>query len=324
MWRNWARNQSMAPAAVERPTTTEQVADAVRRATAAGRRVKAIGSGHSFTGIGLTDGVLLDLGGLVGVRHVDRATCRVTVAAGTTLRRLNADLAALGLGLTNMGDVDPQTISGAISTGTHGTGRRSGALAAQVVGLELVTADGAVVRCSADEQPELFAAARLGLGALGVLTSVTLQVEPAFLLRAVEQPMPLDEVLDGFDDLVAAHDHVEFYWFPHTDVALTKRNDRVAGPPAPLSPRRRFVEDEVLGNGAFGLVCRLGAARPDLVPRLNRLVTGASGTRTFTPRPRTSSPARAACASARWSTPSPAQPCSTSSASCGTLPEREG
>jgi FAD/FMN-containing dehydrogenase len=98
MWQNWARNQAMQPAAVERPATTEQVADAVRRATAAGRRVKAIGSGHSFTGIGLTDGVLLDLGLLSGVRAVDRTTCRVTVRAGTTLRRLNADLAALGLG----------------------------------------------------------------------------------------------------------------------------------------------------------------------------------------------------------------------------------
>jgi FAD-linked oxidoreductase len=282
MWRNWAGNQAMAPAVVERPASTEQVTDVVSRATAAGRRVKAIGSGHSFTGIGLTDGVLLDLSRLSGVLAVDRDAHRVTVGAGTTLRRLNADLAALGLGLTNMGDVDRQTAAGAISTGTHGTGRSSGAIATQVVALELVLADGSVVTCSPSSHSGLFSAARVALGALGVLTAVTLQAEPAFLLRAVERPRPLEEVLDGFDDFVAAHDHAEFFWFPHTDVALTKANDRVDGPAAPLPRPRALLEDEVLGNGVFGAVCRLGAARPALVPRLNRVAARTMGERTYT------------------------------------------
>lgn len=277
-WRNWAGNQTMTPFAVEQPSSTAQVADAVLRATAAGRRVKAVGSGHSFTGVALTGGVLLDLRRLSGLVAVDRDSCRVEVQAGMPLHRLNAVLAEHGLGLTNMGDIDRQTVAGALSTGTHGTGRASGALAAQVVELELVLADGSVVRCT---DGPLLSAARLGLGALGVVTSVVLQAEPAFLLRADERPEPLDDVLDGFEELVAAHDHAEFYWFPHTRTALVKRNDRVAGPAEPLSRRRRLIEDEVLSNGLFSATCRLGRRVPAAVPTLNRLVSRALGARTY-------------------------------------------
>ncbi|HVM28200.1 MAG TPA: D-arabinono-1,4-lactone oxidase [Mycobacteriales bacterium] len=280
-WRNWAGNQAMAPARVERPASTDEVSDAVRRAAAEGLRVKAVGSGHSFTGIALTDGLLLDLSRLDRLLRVERETCRVTVQAGMPLHRLNATLAAHGLGLTNMGDIDRQTVAGALSTGTHGTGRRSGGLAAQVAGLELVLADGSVTRCSPDERPELFAGARLGLGALGLLTAVTLQAEPAFLLRAVERPEPLDAVLGGFEHLVAAHDHAEFYWFPHTRTALVKRNDRVEGPPQPLSRLRSVLEDEVLTNGVFTATCRLGRAAPRVVPAVNRLASRALSERTY-------------------------------------------
>jgi len=276
-WRNWAGNQSMDPVRVEHPSSPEQVADAVRRAAAAGLRVKAVGSGHSFTGIALTDGVLLDLRRLDRLVAVDGT--RVTVEAGMPLHRLNAALAAHGLGLTNMGDVDRQTVAGAVSTGTHGTGRASGGLAPQVVGLQLVLADGSLVRCGPGE--ELFDHARLGLGALGVLTRVELQAEPAFLLRADERPQPLDDVLDGFDALVEGHDHAELYWFPHTDVALVKRNDRVDGPARPLPRARALLEDEVLSNGVFGLTCRVGRRVPAAVPALNRVASRALSARTY-------------------------------------------
>ena len=305
-WRNWAGNQSMTPASVEHPASTAEVADAVRRASAAGLRVKAVGSGHSFTGVALTDGVLLDLTRLAGLVSVDRETRRVEVQAGMPLHRLNALLAQHGLGLTNMGDIDRQTVAGALSTGTHGTGRSSGALAAQVVGLELVLADGSVVRADGP----LLSAARLGLGALGVVTSVVLQAEPAFLLRADERPQPLDDVLDGFEDLVAAHDHAEFYWFPHTSVALVKRNDRVDGPAEPLSRRRRLLEDEVLSNGLFGATCRLGRRVPAAVPGLNRLASRALGARTYVDAAPTvfTSPRRVRFRETEWAVPREAVP----------------
>jgi FAD-linked oxidoreductase len=279
MWRNWAGNQTMSPASTERPATVEAVQDLVR-ATGT-QRLKAIGSGHSFTGIGLTDGVLVSLDRMDRVLDVDRASGRVTVQAGRVLSRLNDALSADGLGLTNMGDVAVQTVAGALATGTHGTGRDSAALATQVVGLELVLADGERLTCSADQHPDVFAAARVGLGALGIVTAVTLQAEPAFLLRAREEPRPLDEVLDGFEQLAEAEEHVEFYWFPHTSTALLKRNERVAGPAEPLPRARRLLDDEVLGNGAFALTCRLGAAVPRTVPALNRLAARAVTARTY-------------------------------------------
>lgn len=277
-WTNWAGNQTMRPALVARPTSRDEVVASVKRAAADGQRVKPIGSGHSFTAIGLTDGVQLDLTGLAGPVRVSGT--RVTVDAGLPLHRLNAELATHGLGLTNMGDVDRQTVSGAISTGTHGTGRDSAGLAAQVVELELVLADGSIVACSASERPEVFEMARLGLGALGVLTSVTFQAEPAYLLQADERPMPLDDVLDGFEDLTTANEHFEFFWFPHTDVALTKRDNRV-DTPAPLGRVRKAVEDELLSNLVFQLTCQLGRAVPSLIPRINRGVAQGLSARTY-------------------------------------------
>jgi FAD-linked oxidoreductase len=281
MWRNWAGNQAMSPAQVVHPRGVEEIARAVKEAASAGRRVKAIGSGHSFTGIGLTDGVLLQLDRHTELLNVDASTGLVTVAAGMPLHALNATLAEHGRGLTNMGDIDVQTVSGAISTGTHGTGRASGSIAHQVAGLEIALADGSVVTCSLTERPELFEVARIGLGALGVVTTVTLRTEPLFALTADERPMPLDDVLDGFEELVADNEHFEFYWFPHTRTALTKRNNR-AIELAPLSRTRAWVDDELLSNRVFEATCRLGALMPRVIPGINKLAARALSARTYT------------------------------------------
>jgi len=281
MWQNWARNQSMTPAAVEHPASVDEVSRVVKEAAAAGRHVKAIGSGHSFTGIGLTDGVLVQLDRLDRLVSADAATGRVVVQGGLPLHRLNALLTERGLSLTNMGDVDAQTVTGAISTGTHGTGRDSGALATQLLALELVLADGSVLTCSQEENPDVFAAARVSLGALGIVTSVTLQAEPTFLLRADERPMPMADVLDGFDEHVAGNEHFEFYWFPGTRTALTKRNNR-ATVAAPLGRVRALVEDELLANGLFGATCWAARHAPRAVPALNRLASRTMAPRTYT------------------------------------------
>src|SRR5689334_17747419 len=271
----------MEPARVVRPRSVDEIAGAVKQAAADGLRVKPIGSGHSFTAIGLTDGVLLDLSSYAGLVSADPSTGLVTAQAGLPLHRLNALLPEYGLGLTNMGDIDVQTVSGAVSTGTHGTGRSSAGFAAQIAALELVLADGSVVTCSADERSELFAAARVGLGALGVISTVTFQAEKAFVLEADERPMPLEDVLDGFFDLVADNDHFEFYWFPHTDIALTKRNNRTTAELRPLSKAKAFVDDELLSNGVFELTCRLGRRMPAVIPRLNKVAARALSARTY-------------------------------------------
>jgi len=275
-WSNWARNQTCAPAEIAHPGSEAELADLVKQAAAAGRRVKAVGAGHSFTSIACTDGVLVDLDGYGRVLGHDPRTGRVTVEAGISLHRLSDELDARGLALENMGDIDRQSVAGATQTATHGTGLRFRNLSSQIVALRLVTGDGTVVEATGpedgNENPDVFAAARVGLGALGVLSTVTLRCVPAFRLHAVEEPVPVDEVLADLDDLVAAHDHYEFYWVPHTRWALTKRNRRTDEAARPRPKVREWVDDMVLNNYAFGVLCRAGRWRPSLIPRLAKII----------------------------------------------------
>ncbi|MGW0927879.1 D-arabinono-1,4-lactone oxidase [Streptomyces sp. NPDC002644] len=284
-WRNWAGNVSAHPAEQASPGSAEEVAETVRRAAERGLRVKPAGSGHSFTAAAATDGVLLRPERLAGVHRIDREAGTVTVGAGTPLKQLNAALAGEGLSLTNMGDIMEQTVSGAVGTGTHGTGRQSGSIAAQVVALDLVTADGSVLTCSREENAEVFAAARIGLGALGVVTSLTFAVEPVFLLTAREEPMSFERVTASFEELWAGNEHFEFYWFPHTGNCNTKRNNRSPGPPRPLGRAGAWFEDEFLSNGVFEVVNRFGRAVPAAIPTIARMSSRALSSRTYTDIP---------------------------------------
>ncbi|MEV5550796.1 D-arabinono-1,4-lactone oxidase [Streptomyces sp. NPDC052309] len=284
-WRNWGGNVSAHPLREVAPASVEELAEAVRAAAEDGLRVKAVGTGHSFTSIAATDGVLIRPHLLTGIRAIDRDAMTVTVEAGTPLKRLNAALAREGLSLTNMGDIMEQTVSGATSTGTHGTGRDSASIAAQIRGLELVTADGSVLTCSEKENPDVFAAARIGLGALGVVTAITFAVEPLFLLTAREEPMPLARVLAEFDELWAENEHFEFYWFPHTGSTNTKRNNRSAGPERPVGRLQGWFEDEFLSNGVFQVANWVGRAVPATVPAIARISSKALSARTYTDIP---------------------------------------
>lgn len=284
-WTNWGRCASAEPADVVRPRSTAEVAEVVRSAAARGQRVKAVGAGHSFTSIAATDGVMLRMDRIAGIQRVDRGTGHVTVGAGMRLRDLNRALDQIGLALPNMGDVDPQTVSGATSTGTHGTGARLTGIAGAIAGLEIVTGDGTVLTVTPDDR-ELFGAARVGLGALGIITSLTFACVPSFLLHAREEPMRLPDVVAGLDALVEDNDHFEFYWFPHTDRALVKRNNRVpeGTERQPLSKARFLIDDEVLSNGLFEVVNRIGTHQPRWIPRLNALSGRALGAREYTDR----------------------------------------
>ncbi|MCD9872875.1 D-arabinono-1,4-lactone oxidase [Streptomyces guryensis] len=284
-WRNWGGNVTARPAREVEPASVEELSAAVRQAAQDGLTVKAVGTGHSFTSIAATDGVLIRPQLLTGIRKIDRDAMTVTVEAGTPLKRLNLALAREGLSLTNMGDIMEQTVSGATSTGTHGTGRDSASIAAQIKGLELVIADGSVLTCSEKENPEVFAAARIGLGALGVVTAITFAVEPIFLLTAREEPMPFDRVLAEFDELWTENEHFEFYWFPHTGSTNTKRNNRSAGPEKPVSRIAGWFEDEFLSNGVFQVAQWVGRAAPATVPTIAQISSKALSARTYTDIP---------------------------------------
>ncbi|WP_114202585.1 D-arabinono-1,4-lactone oxidase [Janibacter anophelis] len=280
-WSNWAGNVTDR-ATLRCPRTPEEVAEEVRSAAGEGRRIRPVGSGHSFTPIAQADDLRLDLRHLSGILSADRATGRVRVLAGTPLRVLNQALDLLGLAMPNLGDIDAQTVAGATSTGTHGTGATLPGLAGAIAGLRLVTPDGAA-RWVDESEPDLFAAARVGLGALGIITEIELACLPAYRLRAVERPDGLDAVLPRIQEHFDAHRHFEMYWFPGTRRVQTKANDLVADDvQEPLAEWRRRLDDEFLSNTFFGAAQRVITRVPRTVLPFNEVAARALSARTYT------------------------------------------
>jgi L-gulono-1,4-lactone dehydrogenase len=279
-WVNWAGDQGCRPSRIVRPRSREELAEAISEAAVAGK-VRVAGSGHSFTEAALTEGTMLQVEALSGVLDADPGTGLVKVGGGTVLADLNEELARLGLAMENLGDIDRQTIAGAISTGTHGTGARLRNISAQVEGVELVLGDGTVRHLNAATDPGLLRAARVGVGALGAISAVTLRCVPAFNLLRVDTPRPREEVLAGFDECAAAHEHFELFTFPYSDLALVLERNRLDEPARPRGRGAAFLNDVVLENWALGLLARAGKAVPAAIPALSRLAGRlASGSRT--------------------------------------------
>jgi L-gulono-1,4-lactone dehydrogenase len=281
-WSSWSGLESARPSRTETPRTTDEVVLAVGRAREQRATLKMVGTGHSFTAIGRPEDVMLRPAGMTGIVEVDREAMTVTALAGTPLAGLNRELERLGLSLHNMGDIAEQTLAGAVSTGTHGTGGIAAGLAAQVTGLEMVTGTGELLRLTETDRD--LPLARIGLGALGVLTSLTLRVEPLFLLQAEERPIGWEELLATHDELVSIHHHVDVHWFPHTDGALLKANTRLAADLSdrePLPAWRGWVDDELLSNTVFGVLTSVGTRFPRLTPSINQVAARALSPRTY-------------------------------------------
>jgi L-gulono-1,4-lactone dehydrogenase len=276
-WRNWAGEQRCRPTAIESPRTREELRAAVSGAAERGLNVRVAGSGHSFTDIAYSDGVLLRLGALDRVLDANSGSGLVKVEAGVVLRELNRRLDERGRAFANLGDIDRQTLAGSISTGTHGTGRRFQSLSAQVEAVELVLADGGTVELDEGSDPEGLRAARVGLGALGVIYAVTVRTIPAFTLHRVDSPKPLAETLDRLEELVDANDHFEFYVFPHTDLALCRESRRTDEPPRPRSRARVYGQEVVVENGLGSLMALAARHFPSRIPRLTAIAAGSVG-----------------------------------------------
>ena len=282
-WHNWARTESSDPVLTIAPRSTEQIVLAVQRAIETGHPVKPIGASHSFTGVGATDGIRLDMSRMRGLVSADLEQKQVTLWGGTHLWELPAILTPLGLALHNMGDIDRQTITGATQTGTHGTGSRLGGLSTSIVGATFVSGTGELITVSADEHTELLPAIALGLGSLGVIVTVTIQCVPRYLLRAEEGTDRLESVLDSFVERSRAADHFEFFWFPHTRSVRAKTNSRLplSAGAEPLGRASRFLDEEVANNVAFGACAAAGRVMPAFTPAINRLIESVSSTRTY-------------------------------------------
>jgi FAD-linked oxidoreductase len=279
-WRNWTGDQRCSPAEIVRPRSRDELVAAVVAATAAGRTVSVAGAGHSFTPAALTDGTMVDLAALSGTIDADPASGLVKVAAGTVLADLNEELHRLGLAMENLGDIDRQTIAGAISTGTHGTGSKLRNISAQVEAVELVSADGSVRELDGSA-PDLLRAARVGVGALGAISAVTLRCVPSFVLERVDSPQPREEVLNSFDRRAEENDHFELFTFPYADSALVLERNRVEGAPRPRGRAAFYLNDIVLENWALEALSATGRWVPRAIPALSRLAAAlASGGKT--------------------------------------------
>ncbi|CAM4224217.1 L-gulono-1,4-lactone dehydrogenase [Mycobacterium basiliense] len=269
VWRNWAGEQYCAPSEIVRPTSEDQLAEVVAKAAQRGERVRAVGTGHSFTDCACTDGVMIDMTGMQRILEVDSAAGLATVEGGAKLHPLFAQLAENGLALENQGDIDKQSITGATATATHGTGARFANVSAQIVSLRLVTASGDVLTLSEGDD---YLAARVSIGALGVISQLTLKVVPLFTLHRDDELRPLAGTLDRLDEHVDSNDHFEFFVFPYAETALTRTTRRSDEEPRPTPAWKRRIGDHV-ENAGLSLICRTGRQFPSAAPRLNRLLT---------------------------------------------------
>jgi L-gulonolactone oxidase len=212
----------------------------------------------------------MNLSAMNRIIDIDGANGLVRVEGGITLNAASAALHAAGLAFPNLGDIDVQTIAGATATGTHGTGAALQNISAAIHSVELVLPDGSRVELNAESDPDGWRAARVGIGALGVVTALTLRLVPSFVLEGIERPIPVEEILDDLDTHVDGNEHFEFYMFAHSPLAMTKRNNTVDLPEQPRARAVDWFADILMSNYAFDGLCRLGKWQPGLIPLIHR------------------------------------------------------
>ncbi|MFD0590328.1 D-arabinono-1,4-lactone oxidase [Paenibacillus sp. GCM10027627] len=269
-WSNWSGSVTAKPQEMLTPSSIQEVADAIRLCKREGRRLRVVGSGHSFTPLAATDDVLLSLDLLQGIVNVNVEEGTATVWAGTKLKRLGEELFGYGLAQHNLGDIDVQSIAGAISTGTHGTGLRLGNISTQLTAVTIVTGQGEIVECTPESRPDWFKALQVSLGSLGVMVQVTLRLRRAYRLEYESRKIPLRQCLQEAPALAEGNRHFEFFWFPYAEpcqIKLMNETDK----PASGSKMKDYVADVLLENTAFGLLSGICRTFPKTSPAISRL-----------------------------------------------------
>jgi FAD-linked oxidoreductase len=277
-WSNWSGSVRCEPNYCAFPVTLEQVQAEVLRVSEEGERLRVIGSGYSWSPLCWSDDNHLSLARFTGIESADAQRHRVWVRAGTRLRDLADSLADRGWALENMPHSDAPTVGGAIATGTHGSGAAFGSLSTLVTGLRLVCADGSVRQCSAEQDPDLFDAARVSLGALGVVTHVELRCVDDYRLRRRNRRASLGEVIGRLDELRRDHRNVEFYWFPHTGGVIERSLDETREPVPPLAPLSA-LKHHVMDQSVFQAVSEAARRAPRLSARASETILRRAGQR---------------------------------------------
>jgi FAD-linked oxidoreductase len=258
-WKNWSGSVQAQPSRMASPRTEDELATIVRGAA----KVRVVGAGHSFMPLCATTGVLLNLAELDSPIEVAADGASAWVPAGWSLKRLTAALWERGYSLPNQGDINPQSLAGAVATGTHGTGAELGSLSTFARAFRLVLADGSVVECSKEHRPELFAAQRLALGLLGVATRIRVNIMPAFHLEERIDRLPFAAAIEQFETLARKYRHAEFFVFPYADDVIMKTLH-------PVAEAGAFREPAGSDETIFRFCCDVTAAAPAVARVLQR------------------------------------------------------
>lgn len=260
-WQNWGRNFDCRPALVHAPTTIDEIRAIVLAAAEAGQRVRPVGSGYSYTRLAQTDDVMVSLDRWAGIERIDREQRIAVIRSGTTLHQIERELAAAGFAFENLGDINRQTLAGAIATGTHGTGIGLGNMSTQVDAIEIVTADGRVVTVTRSDG-DAFRAAALSLGVLGIVTRIWLRVLPIYWLQIERRRETLGAIAASLDTRVRANRNFEFFWFPASDLVYSKTMNVTGRGANRGRSLGHWLNDLVNENLALWAVCELNHRRP--------------------------------------------------------------
>ena len=263
-WSSFDQFYTQSPSVFKQPADHAELLTILKDAARDNHTVKVVGAGHSWAPIGLTDGVMLNLDKFNHIISIDAATKRVTVQAGIRIRDLSAALAVHDppLALRNTGVLNRQSLAGALATGTHGTGINYQIMSADVVALEMVTAAGEVLRVSREDSDlarrEVFEAATIHLGGLGVITEVTMEVVDAFSVVKRNRLMPLQEVVGGLEGLVEGIEHLLIWYVPFTETAQLLEANRTAR--SKIMPSRTCNSSEEKEEKGFLFLSKLAKA----------------------------------------------------------------
>ena len=276
-WKNWSGYEQCQPANYREPESIIDIQGIIRESHQNGQNIRVVGSGHSFTALVPTNQTMLSLDKLQGICEVSTDQKKETVWAGTKLSHLGNLLHAKGLAQENLGDIDVQAIAGALSTGTHGTGAAFGTLSTQIEGLEMVDGKGELHWADRQHAPELFSAARIALGSMGIITKLQLRVEPAYLLEFITGKESLDQVLQTYPRYLATNRNYEFYWFPYSGMVQNKFSN-CSDKPAKVNSTASYISDVVLENYAFKLLSEVARLIPSTCESISRISAKAVST----------------------------------------------
>ena len=269
--KNWAGNITWNPSEIAYPTSEEAIQQVVLRAANNRKKIRTIGSGHSFTALCRTNDVLVSLDKYQGLVRVDKNKCQAVVKAGTKLNHLGALLFKEGMAMENLGDIDVQSIAGTISTSTHGTGTQFGTISTQVIALRFVNGKGEIVDCSATENPALFKAVQVSLGVLGIITQITLHCVPLYKLCIHSKRESLTEILPTLPERLEGNRNFEFMWLPYTEYALTKSSNIVNNQAPDKVSFLNYWTEYVLENFTFKLLCEYARFFPSQNKAISKL-----------------------------------------------------